>query len=129
MNEPMPAMDLDGHQEELDKAIDELRGALNGPSATPSQSPMADFGAAPNASIVMGILVDVQIVLGSAEVPVADLMSLQKGATIPLNRRIGEPVDIVVNGRKIARGEITVLESDPSRFGVRVTEVVSGQAA
>lgn len=47
------------------------------------------------------------------EVPVADLMSLQKGATIPLNRRIGEPVDVIVNGRKIARGEITVLESDP----------------
>ncbi len=131
MNEPMPAMDLDEHQEELDKAIDELRGALNG-SAAPSMSsmPMSDFGeGAPNASVIMGILVDVQIVLGSAEVPVADLMSLQKGATIPLNRRIGEPVDVIVNGRKIARGEITVLESDPSRFGVRVTEIVSGQSA
>jgi flagellar motor switch protein FliN/FliY len=124
-------MDLEEHQEELDKAIDELRGALNGPAA-PSMSsmPMTDFGdgAAPNASVIMGILVDVQIVLGSAEVPVADLMSLQKGATIPLNRRIGEPVDVIVNGRKIARGEITVLESDPSRFGVRVTEIVSGQS-
>ena len=132
MKEPMPAMDLEEHQEELDKAIDELRGALNGPaSAGMSSMPMSDFGdaAAPNASVIMGILVDVQIVLGSAEVPVADLMSLQKGATIPLNRRIGEPVDVIVNGRKIARGEITVLESDPSRFGVRVTEIVSGQSA
>lgn len=88
---------------------------------------MPDFGgAAPNANVIMGIPVDVQIVLGTAEVPVADLMSLQKGATIPLNRRIGEPVDVIVNGRKIARGEITVLESDPSRFGIRVTELVSG---
>jgi len=127
MNEPMPAMDLEEHQEELDKAIDELRGALNGPSASASASPMPDFGgAAPNANVIMGIPVDVQIVLGTAEVPVADLMSLQKGATIPLNRRIGEPVDVIVNGRKIARGEITVLESDPSRFGIRVTELVSG---
>lgn len=130
MNEPMPAMDLEEHQEELDKAIDELRGALNGPGAPSMPSaPMADFGdAAPNVGVIMGILVDVQIVLGSAEVPVAELMSLQKGATIPLNRRIGEPVDVIVNGRKIARGEITVLESDPSRFGVRVTEIVSGQS-
>lgn len=130
MNEPMPAMDLEEHQEELDKAIDELRGALNGPGApSMSSAPMTDFGdAAPNVGVIMGILVDVQIVLGSAEVPVADLMSLQKGATIPLNRRIGEPVDVMVNGRKIARGEITVLESDPSRFGVRVTEIVSGQS-
>ncbi len=43
-----------------------------------------------------------------------------------LNRRIGEPVDVVVNGRKIARGEITVLESDPSRFGIRLTEIIAG---
>lgn len=131
MNEPMPSMELEEHQEELDKAIDELRGALNGSSGMGSSAmPMADFGdGAPNASVIMGILVDVQIVLGSAEVPVADLMSLQKGATIALNRRIGEPVDVVVNGRKIARGEITVLEADPSRFGVRVTEIVSGQSA
>jgi flagellar motor switch protein FliN/FliY len=42
---------------------------------------------------------------------------------VALNRRIGEPVDVVVNGRRIARGEITVLESDPSRFGIRLTEI------
>jgi len=64
-------------------------------------------------------------VLGSTEMPVSELMALQKGSTVALNRRIGEPVDIVVNGRKIARGEITVLESDPSRFGVRLTEIIT----
>jgi flagellar motor switch protein FliN/FliY len=76
----------------------------------------------------MGIMVDVQIVLGSTEVPVSDLLTLQKGATLALDRRIGEPVDVVVNGRKIARGEITVLESDPSRFGIRVTEIATAAA-
>jgi flagellar motor switch protein FliN/FliY len=44
---------------------------------------------------------------------------------VALDRRIGEPVDIVVNGQKIARGEVTVLESDPSRFGVRLTEIIA----
>jgi len=133
MSEPMPSAELEEHQEELDKAIDELRGALNGPSDADSPPMMgaamgasmgAAFGAAqPHTSLIMGIMVDVSIVLGAAEIPVSELMSLQKGATIALNRRIGEPVDIVVNGRKIAKGEITVLESDPSRFGVRVTEL------
>jgi flagellar motor switch protein FliN/FliY len=56
--------------------------------------------------------------------PVSELMTLQKGSTVALDRRIGEPVDIVVNGRKIASGEITVLEDDPSRFGVRLTQIV-----
>ena len=82
-------------------------------------------GAAPNASVIMNIPVEVQIVLGSTEMPVSELMALQKGSTVALNRRIGEPVDIVVNGRKIARGEITVLESDPSRFGIRLTEIIT----
>lgn len=127
MNPALPNPLLDEHQEELDKAIDELRGALHdAPPAEPTFS--TAFGdAMPNAGVVMNILVDVQIVLGSTEVPVSDLLTLQKGATIALNRRIGEPVDMVVNGRKIARGEITVMESDPSRFGIRVTEIVNAK--
>lgn len=127
MNPALPNPLLDEHQEELDKAIDELRGALHdAPPAEPTFT--TAFGdAMPNAGVVMNILVDVQIVLGSTEVPVSDLLTLQKGATIALNRRIGEPVDMVVNGRKIARGEITVMESDPSRFGIRVTEIVNAK--
>lgn len=107
--------------EDLDKAIAELRGVLKeeGRSATSQNASAA------NSSLIMNIPVDVQIVLGSTEMPVSELMSLQKGSTVALNRRIGEPVDVVVNGRRIARGEITVLESDPSRFGIRLTEIVT----
>ena len=79
-----------------------------------------------NSAVIMNIPVDVQIVLGSAEMPVSELMALQKGSTVALNRRIGEPVDVVVNGRKIAKGEITVLENDASRFGIRLTEIING---
>lgn len=132
MTPPLPNPLLDEHQDELDKAIDELRGALH--DAPPAQPVAAEptfttalADAMPNAGVVMNILVDVQIVLGSTEIPVSDLLTLQKGATIALNRRIGEPVDMVVNGRKIARGEITVMESDPSRFGIRVTEIVNAK--
>lgn len=84
-------------------------------------------GAAPgkeNHAVIMEIPVDVQIVLGSTEMPVSELMALQKGSTVALDRKIGEPVDVVVNGRKIAAGEVTVLDSDPSRFGIKLTHIV-----
>jgi flagellar motor switch protein FliN len=116
--------DLDQPDEQLDRAIEELRGVLHEEEQRPHAAFRAASGA--NSSVIMNIPVDVQIILGSTEMPVSDLMALQKGSTVALNRRIGEPVDVVVSGRKIARGEITVLESDPSRFGIRLTEIIAG---
>ncbi|MBN9071604.1 MAG: flagellar motor switch protein FliN [Rhizobiales bacterium] len=137
-------------EQQLNRAIEELRGVLGDKEkpgkAAPAAAAPAAAGARPAASqpaaaatvppfvasasgpsgIIMGIPVDVQVVLGRAEMAVADLMALQKGSTVPLDRRIGEPIDVVVNGRRIARGEIIVMEDDPSRFGVRLTEIMSG---
>lgn len=120
-------------EDELSKAIEELRGVLKEDDKPAPASPgarasaaAAQSGAAPaNSNIIMNIPVELQIVLGAAEMPVSELLALQKGSTVSLNRRIGEPVDVVVNGKKIARGEITVLESDPSRFGVKLTEIIT----
>jgi flagellar motor switch protein FliN/FliY len=118
------AAEPDQPDEQLDRAIEELRGVLHEEEQRPEMAARA--AASANSSVIMNIPVDVQIILGSTEMAVADLMGLQKGSTVALNRRIGEPVDVVVNGRKIARGEITVLESDPSRFGIRLTEIIAG---
>jgi len=127
-NEAAAAIEPDDDQ--LDKAISELRGVLNeqggNGAAAASHAAMPSVG---GNNIVMTIPVEVQIVLGSTEMPVSELMGLQKGSTVALNRRVGEPVDIVVNGRKIAKGEITVLEHDPSRFGVKLTEIVTAKPA
>ncbi|MDP3898658.1 MAG: flagellar motor switch protein FliN [Mesorhizobium sp.] len=124
MNEATVQPLQDGDEEELNKAIEELRGVLQ--DDTKAGAPQAARGmAAGNSNVIMNIPVEVQIVLGGAEMPVSDLLALQKGSTVALNRRIGEPVDVMVNGRKIARGEITVLESDPSRFGVKLTEIIN----
>ncbi|MER8431708.1 MULTISPECIES: flagellar motor switch protein FliN [Mesorhizobium] len=115
---------IDQPDEQLDRAIEELRGVLQEEEKRPDAALRAAMSGS-NSNIIMSIPVDVQIILGSTEMPVSDLMALQKGSTVALNRRIGEPVDVVVNGRKIARGEITVLESDPSRFGIRLTEIIA----
>ena len=77
-----------------------------------------------NHDLIMDIPIDVQIVLGSSRMQVASLMNLEEGAIIALDKRIGEPVDITVNGRKIARGEITILDGDDTRFGVKLMEVL-----
>ena len=110
-----------GQDGQLDRAIEELRGVLHDGNDSAAQP----AGSGRNSSVILNIPVEVQIVLGSTEMPVSDLMALQKGSPVALNRRVGEPVDVVVNGRKIARGEITVLESDPSRFGIKLTEIVT----
>src|SRR5262245_32977223 len=82
-----------------------------------------------NLETIMRIPVNVQVVLGSAVMPVANLMKLGRGAVIPLDHRVGEPVDVVVNGRIVARGEVVVVEDDNSRFGVSLTEIVGPAGA
>jgi len=77
-----------------------------------------------NPELIMNIPVEVQVVLGATTMPVATLMNLGRGAVITLDKQIGDPIDIIVNGRIIARGEVIVLEDDSSRFGVSLTEVI-----
>jgi flagellar motor switch protein FliN len=76
-----------------------------------------------NLDTILRIPVSVQVVLGSAMMPVANLLKLGRGAVILLDHRVGEPLDIIVNGRVIARGEIVVVEDDNSRLGVSLTEI------
>jgi flagellar motor switch protein FliN len=82
------------------------------------------LGSSPNLDSILRIPVHLQVVLGSATMPVANLMKLGRGAIVPLDHRVGEPVDVVVNGRIIARGEVVVVEDDNSRFGISLTEIV-----
>ncbi len=85
---------------------------------------MGASGTANRVDLVLGIPIDVQIILGSSRMAVSTLMNLSEGATIALDRKIGEPVDIMVNGKLIGRGEITVLETDDTKFAVKIIEVI-----
>src|SRR4051812_27000006 len=99
MTQPNPEPNGDIQEEQLNRAIEELRGVLHeeGGAAPAVAGLDAVAGNIRNNGVIMNIPVDVQIVLGSAEMPVSELMSLQKGSTVALNRRIGEPVDVMVN--------------------------------
>ncbi len=86
-------------------------------------------GPAPHLDTILNIPLSVQVVLGGTTMPVSSLMKLGRGAVIPLDHRVGQPVDIVVNGRVIARGGMTVIEDDATRLGVSLTEIVGSGPA
>ena len=83
-----------------------------------------DSQGAGNLDRVLRIPVTLKVLLGSASMPIVQLTKLGRGAVIPLDRRVGEPVDVMINGRIIARGEIVVLDEEGSRFGVTLTEMI-----
>ena len=82
-----------------------------------------------NLGAILSIPVTVQVVLGSTSLPVSGLMKLARGAIVSLDQRVGDPVDVVVNGTVIARGEIVVVDDASQRFGVSLLEVVAGGGA
>jgi flagellar motor switch protein FliN/FliY len=121
---PMKLSDLALSDEQPDVALMEPQAAAEADVAEappPADDPL-------NLDAVMRIPVTIQVVLGSASMQVANLMKLRRGAVVPLDHRVGEPVDVVVNGRIVARGEVVIVEDDNSRFGVSLTEIVGVQA-
>jgi len=71
---------------------------------------------------VYNISVTVSAVLGKATMQVSQLLKLGRGAVVELDRRLGEAIDIYVNNRLIARGEVVMV--DDARLGVTMTEIV-----
>lgn len=70
---------------------------------------------------VLDVPVKVQAVLGRARMPIGELLRLRAGMVIELDRRVGEPVDIFVNDRLIARGEVVLIDD---ALGITLTEIV-----
>jgi flagellar motor switch protein FliN/FliY len=70
---------------------------------------------------VYDIPVQISVILGSTSMQVSQLLKLGRGAVVELNRKVGEPIDIFVNNRLIAKGEVVVVED---RIGVTMTEII-----
>ena len=73
---------------------------------------------------ILRIPVTMKVVVGSATLPVSELKRLKKGDTVPLDRRAGESVDIVVNGQIVARGTLVIVDEESARLGVSLKEIV-----
>jgi flagellar motor switch protein FliN len=97
-------------------------------STTTSAPPPPEFrdstegGSPKDLEAVYDISVTVSAVLGKATMQVSQLLKLGRGAVVELDRRLGEAIDIYVNNRLIARGEVVMV--DNTRLGVTMTEIV-----
>jgi len=70
--------------------------------------------------------VELAVEIGRTRMTIGETLALGPGSIVSLNRLAGEPVDLLVNGRPIARGEVVVVDEE---FGLRVTEIVSVSTA
>ena len=75
-----------------------------------------------NLDLVLDVPVNVSLRVGSTDIAIRDLVRLVEGSVVALDQDAGEPMDVLVNGKLIAHGEIVVVDD---RFGVRLTDVVS----
>ncbi|MBI1339061.1 flagellar motor switch protein FliN [bacterium] len=74
---------------------------------------------------VFDVPVSIQAVIGRTSMPVAQLLQLGPGSVLELDRRVGEAIDIYVNSRLIARGEVVVVDD---RLGVTMTEILKSES-
>jgi flagellar motor switch protein FliN/FliY len=92
---------------------------------------LQDFAGAPASSeaatldLIRDVELDLKIELGRTNMYLEDVLKLRKGSVVPLDKLAGDPVDVYVNGRLIARGEVLVLNDN---FCVRVAELISSDA-
>ncbi len=75
-----------------------------------------------NIDLLMDVMLQVKVELGRTRMPLKQILELQNGSVIELDRMAGDAVDIYVNERLIGRGEVVVVDD---KFGVRITELVS----
>ncbi|MBC3412691.1 MULTISPECIES: flagellar motor switch protein FliN [Pseudomonas] len=76
----------------------------------------------PNLDVILDIPVSISMEVGSTEINIRNLLQLNQGSVIELDRLAGEPLDVLVNGTLVAHGEVVVVNE---KFGIRLTDVIS----
>jgi flagellar motor switch protein FliN/FliY len=103
-------------------SFDEIVGATQAEGQTArddaASSPVKDMEA------IYDIPVQISAVLGRAHMPISQLLKLGRGAVVELDRKVGEAIDIYVNNRLVARGEVVVVDD---RLGITMTEIIKSE--
>lgn len=118
--------------DDLSALLGDSGGAAPAPAAAPAYTPAA--APAPGASadtsgfsqrnidVLLDVPLEMVVELGKTEMQVRDVVELAPGSVIELERSTGEPINVLVNGKLVARGEVVVVDES---FGVRITHIVS----
>ena len=75
-----------------------------------------------NLDVILGVPVTLSMEVGRTRIPIRNLLQLNQGSVVELDRAAGEPLDVFVNGTLIAHGEVVVVNE---KFGIRLTDVIS----
>jgi len=125
------------HEQKADAPVGE---ASEAPGANPPQSPAPapeagtageaaegdpDQRTAADLEAVFDVPVNIAAILGRTNMDVSDLLKLDEGDVVELDRKVGEAIDIFVNNRLVARGEVVLVEE---RLGVTMTEIIKGES-
>jgi len=119
--------DIDNNNKEVPlpdlEAGSEMQTAEDAGALAPDDSDTVNRGAA-DLEAVFDVPVQVSAVLGRASMDVGDLLKLGPGAVLELDRKVGEAIDIYVNNRLVARGEVVLVEE---KLGVTMTEIIKAE--
>ena len=96
----------------------EAEGAKQDGEAAPASA----SGGGKGLDAILGVRLEVRVVLGRNRLPISELLNLTKGSVIELDRRIGEPVELMINDRMVARGDLVRVQGDT--LGVALREIV-----
>ena len=140
MNDDMNAQDDQALADEWAAALEEtgdgqseIDALLAADASSGSRLPMEEFGSVPknndpvtldgpNLDVILVIPVSISMEVGSTDINIRNLLQLNQGSVIELDRLAGEPLDVLVNGTLIAHGEVVVVNE---KFGIRLTDVIS----
>ena len=117
----------DGLDDGLDDSVadtvqDGSGDADDGPGDEPSLEQTDDLDSDRNLNLILDIPLAVTVELGRTKMLINDLLQLSQGSVIELTKLVGEPLEILVNNKLVARGEVVVVNE---KFGVRLTDIVS----
>lgn len=123
--ERIPATD-DGDTGDALVSEEEMRDILSGfsPDQETASYTGSDGRVPENLDVVLGISLTATARLGRVEMPIGDVLNIGPGSIIEVGKLVDDPVELLVNGRLIARGDVVVVDE---KFGLRITEIISPQ--
>lgn len=105
--------------ENMSNAADDLEGFLSDSPSDDKPKPKA------NISMLKSIPVRLTLEVDSTEITIGDLLASEPGEVLPLDKRVGEPLDVRANGELFAKAEVVVVDG---KYGMRLLEIIGGEA-
>ncbi len=106
----------------VEEGLEKVAKAAGDVAAATSATGTAPAGASRTLDFILDVTLQVTVEVGRARMTIQDILQLGQGSVVELEKLAGEPLDIYVNGKPVARGEAVIVNE---KFGVRLTDIVS----